>query len=1156
MSKHTIKFLLCIFTCYVSAAIYAWTADGENPWNLKPENVPVTEHRKFANPLSGKKPHLLFISMAQRLRDIQELSQRVECTYELWPWYKYDIFSPFGVEKLYAGVLNHVDYNNEYKKMFAPGKLKKFDGIVFGKVDIMLMPAKQRTLILNLVRNQGVPLFLFMMDSLPAPAIKGAVFKDYPVEFLNQFNPQLKNVKVKKAEWGKGAIYAVCFPKHEKLSIQTLRKERYRSLDTLVPVDSDHPLWYDYSMAFTGKFFLNVFQPQRVKIENLKSDGSFRFSAQPQKNYKLRYEIVDRFNRNIAAGTQDISKQKITIPADLPRTAAILNVFLCDQNGKVVDFAAAPLKTTVSACIASLKTNKEAYEADEPVELALQISGVTEGTLMLSMKDDRGRIIAQKELPAVPGKQKVTLRFPYSGSLYGEISAILKNKKQVLDEVRTGICFKDTADYLKDIRFLMWSSMHDSRVHNQVMKDYKKLGVDALYHYNAQWEHGDVVDVLKKSNQTGFWYSACLTTLSHRWNYQKLCNLSAWDVYQKTGKFKDENGNFCNSRLKSIESAMGRLKNKYGVLFYSLGDETVVGYGKESCYCKECLERFRSYVKKVYGTIDKLNHQYGTKYKSFAEVNGMSLEQAADAELIPMWIDYRMFIEEEFINWYRLCIDMIRKYDPKAIVGSEGYVFPARSVSGFNFYKMFPYTGFGAFYLNERDHVAAQYFPDGAIAGTILGAYEGLMNPGRLKHDVWYTLFEGFQTILWWRNYDVTTGYSNSANYGFMLQRLAQFELPMQIFSAIRKSGQGKLLISSRKHDYGIRVHYSNNCLHVNTVFPDKNTWDDSLRDFSSMLYSLGLTYKYINPQEVEAGIPENVKTLILPCSQAMSDAEVNQIKKFVQRGGLLITDYNPAVFNEHGKERDTNPMLPVFGKFSRLNIHKYGKGHAVYLDNYITGAKARIDSNSAAGLQEGMLRLFKLGGVTPLADVTDSRGIRQKFVIYEKDAEKYICMLGPIMEKGADPTSKAGAEAGIEKVAVGGTLDRTVKLSVPMHIYDMGDNGKYLGLKDCVQINLEPATGRILFCSPVKIGKPAIRLSSKKVTPEEKLTLTLSGFVNTAILKIYNPDGICVREIRVAPGKEYFVPAWNESAGEYKAELTNIAGGMSTMVSFTVKKP
>ena len=112
--------------------------------------------------------------------------------------------------------------------------------------------------------------------------------------------------------------------------------------------------------------------------------------------------------------------------------------------------------------------------------------------------------------------------------------------------------------------------------------------------------------------------------------------------------------------------------------------------------------------------------------------------------------------------------------------------------------------------------------------------------------------------------------------------------------------------------------------------------------------------------------------------------------------------------------------MLPVFGKFSRLNIHKYGKGHAVYLDNYITGAKARIDSNSAAGLQEGMLRLFKLGGVTPLADVTDSRGIRQKFVIYEKDAEKYICMLGPIMEKGADPTSKAGAEAGIEKVAVG----------------------------------------------------------------------------------------------------------------------------------------
>ena len=70
MKKLVVKFIFGFFICCAAPAVYGWTADGENPWVLQPKNVPETEHRKFANPLSGKKPHLLFVAMAQRLRDI------------------------------------------------------------------------------------------------------------------------------------------------------------------------------------------------------------------------------------------------------------------------------------------------------------------------------------------------------------------------------------------------------------------------------------------------------------------------------------------------------------------------------------------------------------------------------------------------------------------------------------------------------------------------------------------------------------------------------------------------------------------------------------------------------------------------------------------------------------------------------------------------------------------------------------------------------------------------------------------------------------------------------------------------------------------------------------------------------------------------------
>lgn len=1154
MKKLVVKFIFGFFICCAAPSVYGWTADGENPWVLQPKNVPETEHRKFANPLSGKKPHLLFVAMAQRLRDIQELAQRVECTYELWPWYKYDIFSPFGKEKLYAGVLNQADHKKELDTMFSTEKLAKFDGIVFGKADILLMPPALRNRILDQVRK-GTPLFLFMMDTLLVPEIKGADFKEYSVDFLNQINPYVKDTVIRKAVFGKGAVYAICFPKQPAYtSLKQLKRERYTSLDTLAPYNADHPLWYDYTMAFTGKLFLNVFNPDRVKIEKLHPDGTFTLSDKVPANYHLRYEIVNRYNRNIASGKTVVSAKKIAIPANLPLSASIMNVFLCDEKGHVADYAATALKPDVPVSISSVTTNKVAYDADEPVQITVVLTGKVTGKLTLSLKDDRGRIIARKEIPAVK-KGTTELRFPYSGSHYAEVSAILQSGKRIYDEVHAEIYFKDTADYLKDIRFLMWSGMSSkSRVHNQLMKIYKEAGVDALYDFGIQWAYRYAEDSLRNACRTGFWYSAAVASLINRYRHQKLCNFSAWDLYQKTGKFYDSMGNILNSQLQTIARILPQLRDKYGVLFYSLGDETVVGYGQDTCYCAECLVRFRVYLKRIYGNIKKLNQEYGSKYKSFAEVTGLPLEQAADADLIPMWIDYRLFMEEEFINWYRVAMAMIRQYDPKAVIGSEGYVYPAKSVSGFNFYKLLPITGFGAFYLNERDHVAAQYFPKNSIVGTILGTYEGLMNPGRMKYDVWYTFFEGFQSILWWHNYNITTGYSNSADFGFMLQKLSQFNLPMQEFSAIRKSGLGKLLISSTKRDDGIRIHYSNNCLHAATVAPDKNTWDGSLSDFSSMLYSLGFTYKYINPQEVEAGIPKNVKILILPYSQAMSDLEITRIKEFVKRGGLLITDYNPAVFDEHGKVRTESPLLPVFGKFSRLNINKYGQGYAVYLDNYLTGANTRINSNSAAGIQQGMLRLLDLVHVRPFADITDSHGVHQKSVTFEKEKEKYICMLGPIMEKGAERTSATGAEGGIAKVAVGGTLDRTVKLSETMHVYDMAKNGKYLGLKDTIQVKLEPSRGYVLFCSPVKIEKPAIHLSSKKVSRGDKLILHLSDFVNTAILKIYDPQGNCVREKRVSPGQERFVPAWNEPTGKYTAELINIAGRNKTSVPFTVK--
>ena len=36
----------------------------------------------------------------------------------------------------------------------------------------------------------------------------------------------------------------------------------------------------------------------------------------------------------------------------------------------------------------------------------------------------------------------------------------------------------------------------------------------------------------------------------------------------------------------------------------------------ENCFCSDCQRRFRGWLKKVYGTLDKVNRSYKSRYKS------------------------------------------------------------------------------------------------------------------------------------------------------------------------------------------------------------------------------------------------------------------------------------------------------------------------------------------------------------------------------------------------------------------------------------------------------------------------------------------------------------------------------------------------------------
>ena len=87
-----------------------------------------------------------------------------------------------------------------------------------------------------------------------------------------------------------------------------------------------------------------------------------------------------------------------------------------------------------------------------------------------------------------------------------------------------------------------------------------------------------------------------------------------------------------------------------------------------------------------------------------------------------------------------------------------------------------------------------------------------------------------------------------------------------------------------------------------------RHAWENMLRD-SGVQYSFA---SYVDV--IQKGIPPEYKVLILPACLCLSDAEARQIKAFCQRGGTVIADYLPGLWDQHGKGRVAGVLDDMFG--------------------------------------------------------------------------------------------------------------------------------------------------------------------------------------------------------------------------------------------------
>ena len=1153
------KSLFIVILAAAASSLAAWSGDGEYPF-AKMDDKLVTPHFDFAKKQAGKQLKIMVSGFGLGQREVIELKQRFGYEPVLLPVMNPSQFSPWeGTKKVSCNSMSKQEYLDARNKILA--QRPECDAILIGKTQYEVMPDDVRKKIFRCTADGAALIWIAPFDK--KMEFPGIIWQETTVPFQLDSIPALKNTKVYTAAYGKGKVMQIVYqlPKNELIH-PVYKDTAHRTwLEPLTPFESDHPLFYDFCHGFLGKCIQMLTKPENCRIKTASADGTVLLNRVDTGMklettiYNTEGEILFRKTTNATATNKNL------LPADLPGSAAQILYRLLNANGDTVDYYNASCKVTPTNRILSIELTKDGWKPGETIIGKLQLQKEEkDGVLELTITDEYGRIIYRSIKKSPDAAEELNIKFHHFRSRFGKIKAELRKNGKILDQSYAKCYFNTVDQDRNDFCFSIWSNHAvDSRVSKLALQRLRDAGVDNVMECTyGSTSYKRKYQIPRWIKESGLNYSTYITYLrgpAGKSVYSKDCKtMSQWELYQKTRTFPWENKKYFMNPTRVMDIAEGTAG--LGVYFYNLGDENALATTTqtENCFCDACQKRFRSYLKKVYGTLDKVNKEYRTNYKSWDEIRAYPFIQSCKKNLGSQWLDFRLFMEEQFIDLHRYIMAQITAKDPEALLGIEGMGPPANSFSGFNFPKMLPYFRFCAPYFTSREIHALKYLAPDSVRAAWYGTYDGQMSTPIVRRTPWRYLLHGLNGAFWWAaalNQN-SPGFNNNTIMRPDMGWLTQFSHSAKEIRTIKQSGIGKLMTASKPYPSGVAIHYSNSCLHASTLNPGMTNWELALQEFGTALEEAAVSYEYLAPNELEKGVPGHIRVLILPFSQAVSEKECNAILRFVKNGGLLIADQMPGTMNEHGTFRENNPLEILFHR-EKLKLKKTGKGFAVLTDDYFRDITTRVAMNSSGGLVKGMVHLLQIANIKPLIRVTNEFGSVCRADLYTVDGLILAGMLGP-MEQEIKTAKNAGLEAGQKTVdAIGGSAIRLLETDREYYVYDMANSGRLLGRGKQFKIKLEPSIGRILVFSERAVKAPQVSCT-KAVKPGEKVQIKIGGNTHCSIVRILAPDGKEIEQFRIRGTNGYYVPTWNNPKGKYQVKVTGAVGGRTSVCTFILQ--
>jgi len=1160
-------------------------------------------HTPFARPYVRGRVTALVVAPTWTQRETVELAQRLSLDYTPLMTAGYADFGPYDGkgEKGYAATAPE-EFRAAVDRVLNPDRA--YETIIIGKMKWYACPAPVTEELLRRVRAGTGLVYVGPWGRLPDD-LEGAVSADHDgVARVRRGLPSFAHAprldtgtdapQVLTGTLGKGRVVVVDYGEDD----QTVEPRQWGlMLECLTPFASDDPLYYDYwhsllarAALWTAKLTFTVritgLPEAGIVAAQEQTDGTtlrLTLKGDLPRHQPCFVHWVIRDRRGIVEHMQTAPCSAAPFKLALPFLKAgekVLDVWLRDGHAQVLDWASTSVSVRAAAGINALVLNRDILRPDDALAGSVRLTAALGAgdRVRLEVRDTLRRLVAATEAkPAGNRECSFSLSVPHPLTRAYTALAQLVRGDRVIDEAaqRFFINTTDFSEIVRDFTFHIWDGPRPQcRSTRTWLTEFARLGIDTVYVAPALFTKPEVsaqvARMLAEADLMAAPYATRIMLASSRYLHTKPVEGPDGPELNRTqrllAKTLDELRTLGNvRRLEELATAYGPL----GPAYYSLGDENALCLPpyRDVCFSAEVRQSFQEYLQTLYPDLAALNAEWGTDFESWDAVKAIALKDAAAKDQIPRWIDHRMHMDRLFTQLHARCTQTIRDIDPVAKVGIEGIVYPSSSFTGFNLYEMLPTMEFFSPYNHLPEIHAFGFLPGESMRGTWFGSYQGATE-AQVRYLPWHMLFEGANSISWWHSrlggsagLGGLAGFCPDLGPQPLLAHAAEEVLEI-------KAGIGKLLLAGERVVPPIAVYYSNACLHASTARPVETTWEHSLIDIHYVLRDAGFEYGFLAPPHLLSRQLRNAKVLILPYSQAIADAEVKLIAEFVQNGGLLVADFAPATMTGHGKARGGSALQEVFGKFERLHVQRLGKGHAVYLADYVKGYHTRRKKGLARGVCDGVVRLLRdLAGLQPFARVTDPAGnTRQDIEIsqFRHGDARYLALLRVLSGSSKGQAQAAGPEGEIAGGSSGGGPDVAIALPTPAHVYAVR-TGEYLGRTAKIATRFAPAEARLYALLPARVEALQMVVARETYRPGESVVLTGSLAPNAlatcgAVVRIealHNgvplPHYTAKVEFR---GKfTHTIPlALNEAPGTYTVRATDVASSKCGQATFEVR--